>query len=67
MDQDIVLVTLQYRLGMFGFLSTEDKSASGNYGMFDQIAGLHWVKANIEAFGGDQNSITREASHFILA
>lgn len=58
LDSDIVLVTLQYRLGMFGFLSTEDKSAPGNYGMLDQLAGLQWVKANIEAFGGDPNSIT---------
>ena len=35
--QDIVLVTLQYRLGMFGFLSTETSEAPGNYGMLDQV------------------------------
>ena len=37
LDEDVVLVTIQYRLGMFGFLSTESKEASGNYGMLDQV------------------------------
>jgi carboxylesterase type B len=36
-EDDIVLVTIQYRLGMFGFLSTEDENAPGNYGMLDQV------------------------------
>ena len=36
-DDNVVLVTIQYRLGMFGFLSTEDPTASGNYGMLDQV------------------------------
>jgi len=58
LDQDIVLVTLQYRLGMFGFLSTETKDAPGNYGMLDQVAGLQWVKRHISAFSGDPGSIT---------
>ena len=43
-----MLVTLQYRLGMFGFLSTESAEAPGNYGMLDQVAALQWVKQNIE-------------------
>merc|ERR1711936_708750 len=58
LDQEIVLVTLQYRLGMFGFLSTETKDAAGNYGMLDQVAGLQWVKRHISAFSGDPGSIT---------
>jgi len=58
LDQDVVLVTLQYRLGMFGFMSTETGDAPGNYGMFDQIAGLQWVKMNIAAFSGDPNQVT---------
>ena len=58
LDEDIVLVTIQYRLGMFGFLSTETSSAPGNYGMLDQVAALQWVKQNIEAFSGDPGSIT---------
>ena len=48
LDQDVVLVTIQYRLGMFGFLSTESSDAPGNYGMMDQVAALRWVKQNIE-------------------
>jgi len=58
LDQDIVLVTIQYRLGMFGFLSTETATAPGNYGMLDQVAAMQWVKQNIEAFSGDPGSIT---------
>ena len=58
LDQEVVLVTVQYRLGMFGFLSTETAEAPGNYGMLDQVAALHWVKKNIAAFSGDPNSVT---------
>ena len=55
LDEEVVLVTIQYRLGMFGFLSTEDGATPGNYGMMDQIAALQWVKTNIDAFSGDPN------------
>ncbi|XP_023312047.1 venom carboxylesterase-6-like [Anoplophora glabripennis] len=58
MDQDIVLVTFNYRLGSLGFLSTGDKEAPGNNGLKDQVVLLKWVKQNIEAFGGDPNSVT---------
>ena len=58
LDEEIVLVTIQYRLGMFGFLSTESEDAPGNYGMLDQVAALQWVKKNIAAFSGDPDSIT---------
>jgi len=58
LDNDIVLVTIQYRLGLFGFLSTETSSAPGNYGMLDQIAALKWVKQNIAAFSGDPDMVT---------
>ena len=59
----VVLVSIAYRLGPFGFLATPDLSAedhghSGNYGMLDQIAGLEWVKRNIAAFGGNPNRVT---------
>ena len=59
-----VLVTCNYRLGIFGFLAHPALSAesphgvSGNYGMLDQIAALAWVKRNIAAFGGDPDHIT---------
>lgn len=58
LDQDIVLVTIQYRLGLFGFLSTETSAAPGNYGMLDQVAALKWVKMNIAAFSGDPDMVT---------
>lgn len=60
----IVTVTLSYRLGVFGFLAHPELTAespnhaSGNYALMDQSAALHWVKANIAAFGGDPNHVT---------
>ena len=57
MEEDVVLVTIQYRLNMFGFLSTEDKVAPGNYGLHDQVAALRWVQQNILQFGGDRRKV----------
>jgi para-nitrobenzyl esterase len=60
----VVLVTVNYRLGIFGFFAhpelTRESShqASGNYGLMDQIAALRWVRDNIAKFGGDPNNIT---------
>lgn len=54
----VVLVTIQYRLGAFGFLSTGDENARGNWGMLDQVQALQWIQENIQAFGGDTNSVT---------
>jgi para-nitrobenzyl esterase len=59
----VVLVSIAYRLGQFGFLASPELSAeqgghSGNYGLLDQIAGLEWVKKNIAAFGGDPDRVT---------
>ncbi|XP_063229237.1 juvenile hormone esterase-like isoform X1 [Bacillus rossius redtenbacheri] len=58
MDQDIVLVTCNYRLGALGFLSMGDSVLPGNYAMKDQVAVLRWVRQNIGAFGGDPDSVT---------
>ncbi|XP_073983038.1 venom carboxylesterase-6-like isoform X2 [Rhodnius prolixus] len=58
LDKDVILVTLNYRLGALGFLSTEDSSLPGNNGMKDQSLALRWVKNNIASFGGNPNSIT---------
>ncbi len=59
----VVVVSVAYRLGAFGFmahpqLTAEQGGHSGNYGLLDQIAGLQWVKRNIAAFGGDPNRVT---------
>jgi para-nitrobenzyl esterase len=59
----VVLVSVAYRLGVFGFLaapelSRENGGHSGNYGLLDMIAGLEWVKANIARFGGDPSRVT---------
>ncbi|XP_066972807.1 juvenile hormone esterase-like [Macrobrachium rosenbergii] len=54
----VILVTIDYRLGVLGFLSTEDDAAPGNLGMKDQTLALRWVNENIEAFGGDRKRIT---------
>ncbi|XP_057170155.1 carboxylesterase 3 isoform X2 [Ursus arctos] len=55
---DVVVVTVQYRLGFLGFLSTGDEHAPGNWGFLDVVAALHWVQGNISPFGGDPNSVT---------
>lgn len=57
LDQDVVLVTINYRLGSLGFLSI-GKEVPGNNGLKDQVLAMKWVKNNIECFGGDVNSIT---------
>jgi len=59
----VVLVTINYRLGVFGFLTlpqltAEQGGSSGNYGLMDMVAALRWVKSNIGAFGGDPNKVT---------
>jgi para-nitrobenzyl esterase len=62
-DQGVVVVTLNYRLGALGFLahpalSAEGGGSSGDYGLMDQQAALAWVQANIGAFGGDKGNVT---------
>ena len=60
----VIVVTINYRLGIFGFfahpeLTAESKHhASGNYALLDQVAALQWVKKNIAAFGGDPGRVT---------
>ncbi|MDR7131383.1 para-nitrobenzyl esterase [Algoriphagus sp. 4150] len=63
-QKGIVVVTVNYRLNIFGFFSHPELSAeapykaSGNYGLMDQMASLKWVKENIAAFGGDPTKVT---------
>ena len=62
--RNVVIVSMNYRLGIFGFFAHPELTAesphhaSGNYGLLDQAAALAWVKRNITAFGGDPNNIT---------
>ncbi|BCL77793.1 carboxylesterase [Ktedonobacteria bacterium brp13] len=59
---DVIVVTLNYRLGALGFLYlgdlSENYASSGNSGLLDQVAALQWVHANIAAFGGDPANVT---------
>ena len=58
MDYDVVLVTVNYRLGPFGFLSMGDEVIPGNQGLWDQRLALEWVRDNIAVFGGDPNKVS---------
>lgn len=61
-QKGVLAVTINYRVGVFGFLSlselAEEEGHTGNYGLYDQLAALQWLHANIAAFGGDPENIT---------
>jgi para-nitrobenzyl esterase len=61
--KNVVLVTINYRLGVFGFFANQDllkegNGHAGNYGLMDMVAALKWVHANITKFGGDAANVT---------
>ncbi|XP_021488665.1 cocaine esterase-like [Meriones unguiculatus] len=56
--ENVVVVTIQYRLGVLGFFSTGDQHARGNWGFLDQVAALRWVQQNIAHFGGNPDQVT---------
>ena len=62
-DRGVVLVNINYRMGVFGFLASEDLrreggGAAGNYGLMDMVSALQWVQASIARFGGDPGNVT---------
>lgn len=62
-SKNVVLVTINYRVGVFGFLANEDllkegQGHAGNYGLMDMAAALRWVKTNVAEFGGDPGNVT---------
>ncbi|CAB3229013.1 unnamed protein product [Arctia plantaginis] len=57
-EEGVIVVTISSRLGIFGYLTTEDNVMPGNNGLRDFILGLEWLKNNIEQFGGDASKIT---------
>lgn len=70
LEQGLIVVTINYRLGTFGFLSLDTKHHSGNMGLKDQYTALKWTHHNIEAFGGHKQRITLMGQsagiHYIL-
>uniref|UniRef100_A0A6P7GT34 Carboxylic ester hydrolase n=1 Tax=Diabrotica virgifera virgifera TaxID=50390 RepID=A0A6P7GT34_DIAVI len=58
LEEGLVVVGIQYRLGVFGFLSTGDLTCPGNWGLKDQTLALQWVQRNIAHFGGDPKRVT---------
>ncbi|XP_077999631.1 neuroligin-4, X-linked-like [Glandiceps talaboti] len=57
-QNDVIVVTVNYRLGAIGYLSTGDAVAAGNWGLLDNVMALEWVNDNIANFGGDPNKVT---------
>lgn len=57
-EEDVVIVTFNYRIGALGFLNTGDSSSPGNFGLKDMIQALKWVRENIANFGGDPDNVT---------
>lgn len=58
LDNDVILVTGNYRLGALGFFTVDNDKYTGNYGLKDQHVMLKWVQDNIQHFGGDRNKVT---------
>lgn len=58
LNKDVIIITVNYRLGVFGFITTEDLISPGNNGLRDQIAALKWIQSNVANFGGDRHLVT---------
>ncbi|XP_049289984.1 juvenile hormone esterase-like [Anopheles funestus] len=58
MENELIVITLNYRLGVFGFLKYERQNITGNYGLKDQLSALQWIQRNVHHFGGDPKRVT---------
>ncbi|XP_058124019.1 esterase E4-like [Anopheles ziemanni] len=58
MENDVIVVTINYRLGVIGFLKDEKNNITGNYGLKDQLVALQWIQRYVSYFGGDPNRVT---------
>jgi carboxylesterase type B len=56
--QDVLVVTIEYRLGYLGYLCLDNKNCKGNFGLWDQVFALRFVHDNIRLFGGDSEQVT---------
>lgn len=57
-SQNVIVISMQYRLGILGFLNLESEDAPGNMGLLDQVMGLQWTQDNAEYLNGDKNNVT---------
>ena len=57
-EQQVMVVSIQYRVASLGFLYLGDQEVTGNAGLMDQVMALRWIKENIIMFGGDPDRIT---------
>ena len=58
MDYEVIMVTLNFRLGALGFMTLEDDYMPGNFGLWDQKLALEWIQLNIQSFGGDPEKVS---------
>ena len=67
-EQDVIVVNFNYRLNAFGFLYSEkfQGEIKGNFGIYDCLLAMEWVKKNIEDFGGDSDNVTLFGERFFI-
>ena len=66
MDYNVIMVTINFRLGALGFMTLENDYMPGNLGLWDQKLALEWIQLNIASFGGDAEKVTIAGSGEIV-